>query len=190
MEVWLFNNEIKKTTKQQFTIEACYPVNGIYLVTLNENETCVLNNGKDSKPYNAYLIRKIMAVYRGYIVYNEKKHFTTMVDFLNDFGELNVFLLESHSETGHIIFEMDPSMVDMHFTKSMLIDYNEYIEIKTLLSEDNPMTFKEFIKKKIAREGNMALNERYQVPPFTENDFVTARGFNFFLDVQETNDKE
>lgn len=166
-------------------VEVCYPVSNLFIVLINEGETTVLLDGKQSKPYDSYLFRKVMSITKGYTLHDNVKHFMVFVDILNDCGDIEEFLIRSISEKGLIVFESNSETNDTPFSRFILINYQEYLELKQSFEEKDLLLFKDFVKLKSSRSKS-ELNSRFCMPPYENNQFISENGLTYFLDLQES----
>lgn len=184
MEIWLYDFIKKEDIKVDLKIESTYPVVDLYMLSYSKDESTTLFNKSDSEPYDSYMFRKMLSITKGNFVYEGKKEFCTIGDYLKDDGKIESFVINSNNEIGTIRFETAHCGNDYVFDNYTIFNYSEYCQIKNFFQE-KAISFKEFIIAKINKTIDYNDFMRYSIPPKENNQFVSQSALNFFLDEQE-----
>jgi hypothetical protein len=150
--------ESKDYEKVDFIVETIIPVKDVEILFFQKDQICGLENGKDSKPYDEYEIRKVQSILIGHIE-DDTRIDLSIAAYLSEDG-LSYHIINQTSENGDqkYLCSMDDNLIDH---KAILINYTEYKEFMEKTFSKNILTYMIYIQAIVTK--NESLYRRYNL---------------------------
>lgn len=182
MFIELYDESKKEDVKLKLKNEKVIPAQDLFVVFIGKDTICGLENGKDSAPYNEYLLKKINHIISAQTEYRGLKYELTIGYFLSESHFVPFLINQTSDEYGHIFFS-DASYSDERcYTLFKIFNYSEYSTLQDLGFEK--FTFQEFITQLIEKDIDINDYKLYGIPGI-ENRLATNAELMTFLDEQE-----
>lgn len=163
-------------------IEAIIPLSGSELIFFTQNEVCGLSNGKESSPYDEYVIKKAESIIIAKTKNNPVISLQLVMYFHN--RELNYYILNNSDESGEYYFK-ENIVLDFEGATVHLINYDHYLDFIKKTDSKTTLSYKQYVKAISSYNYSETDKKLYRIYENESNELISNKGFIEFLKIQE-----
>lgn len=183
MKIYLYDNQKRENIELNLEPEYSTTINDLYVVFISKDTVCSLENGKESKPYNDYYIKKITHIVGAKLNY-EDCECSLIIGFYATNDNIIPFLIEQNNSNGYIMFANSSlNDIENNFGELLFFNYNEYLLLMELGIEK--LTIKDYLIRLINNRMGNCFTKLYKTPNISENNLIDYKEFEKFLDQEK-----